>query len=488
MKMVKSLLLGSAAGIVAVAGAQAADLPVKAKPVEYVKICSLYGAGYYYMPGTDICLKLGGFVRYQLNVGPGTSISGGPQHGTGGRNTRIDEMEVGQRVRAIITVDTRQQTQYGTLRSYLLMGYQHDVPISGAAALYVSRGFIQIAGFTFGKATSFFDIYPNASFAYNAGNNFSGDSGDGGVIMAAYTAQFGNGFSGTIAIEQARRLPTVFATGAPFALGTNPTANNLGGAGGTYPDIVGNFRLDQSWGTWIIAAAAHDISGGYYGATEAFGHPGNEWGWAATTGFIVNLPMIAPGDRFSAQVVYSEGATAYHAATRSGAGPMYASGTPNPGGNGRIAAGVWTDGVFGTGGSVIPTTAWSINAGFEHLWTPSFKTSIYGSYIDVTHSAAATALMCSTNRPATSSLVLTANCNMDWQGWTVGSRSEWQPVKGLTVGADIIYANLSGIQSDSVANTVILGAANGGKPAGTYTSSDLGVVSGSFRVQRNFLP
>ena len=45
MKMVKSLLLGSAAGLVAVAGAQAADMPVKAAPVQYVKICSLYGDG-----------------------------------------------------------------------------------------------------------------------------------------------------------------------------------------------------------------------------------------------------------------------------------------------------------------------------------------------------------------------------------------------------------------------------------------------------------
>jgi hypothetical protein len=45
MKMVKSLLLGSAAGLMAVAGASAAELPVKAAPVEYVKICSLYGAG-----------------------------------------------------------------------------------------------------------------------------------------------------------------------------------------------------------------------------------------------------------------------------------------------------------------------------------------------------------------------------------------------------------------------------------------------------------
>src|SRR5437016_10108490 len=60
MRMVKSLLLGSAAGIVAVAGAQAADLPVKAKPVEYVKICSLYGDGFFYLPGTETCIRLRG--------------------------------------------------------------------------------------------------------------------------------------------------------------------------------------------------------------------------------------------------------------------------------------------------------------------------------------------------------------------------------------------------------------------------------------------
>ena len=67
MKMVKSLLLGTAAGLVAVAGAQAADMPVKAPaaPVLYVKICTLYGDGYYYVPGTNTCLKLGGYVRVQ---------------------------------------------------------------------------------------------------------------------------------------------------------------------------------------------------------------------------------------------------------------------------------------------------------------------------------------------------------------------------------------------------------------------------------------
>ena len=67
MKMVKSLLLGSAAGVVAVAGAQAADLPVKAKPVQYVKICTLYGDGFYYIPGSDTCIRFGGYIRADYN-------------------------------------------------------------------------------------------------------------------------------------------------------------------------------------------------------------------------------------------------------------------------------------------------------------------------------------------------------------------------------------------------------------------------------------
>ena len=64
MKLVKSLLLGSAAGLAAIAGAQAADLPAKkAVAVEYVRVCSAYGAGFFYIPGTETCLRIGGRVR-----------------------------------------------------------------------------------------------------------------------------------------------------------------------------------------------------------------------------------------------------------------------------------------------------------------------------------------------------------------------------------------------------------------------------------------
>jgi hypothetical protein len=86
MKMVKSLLLGSAAGLVAVAGAQAADLPVKAKPVEYVKICSLYGDGFYYIPGSETCLRFSGYIRAQY----GYNVDGNIVHvyGTNGAQDR----------------------------------------------------------------------------------------------------------------------------------------------------------------------------------------------------------------------------------------------------------------------------------------------------------------------------------------------------------------------------------------------------------------
>ena len=127
MKMVKSLLLGSAAGLVAVAGAQAADLPVKAKPVEYVKICSIYGAGFFYIPGTDTCIKIGGWVRFEMDFNAGGSHDP-TSTGGGGRNNRIDTADVTLRDRWVISNDIRTQTEYGTLRAYYPRRLRLDRP------------------------------------------------------------------------------------------------------------------------------------------------------------------------------------------------------------------------------------------------------------------------------------------------------------------------------------------------------------------------
>src|SRR6202012_3589942 len=119
MKMVKSLLLGSAAGLVAVTAGQAADLPVKAKPVEYVKVCSLYGAGFYYMPGTDICLKIGGYVRAEISDYTNGSLTAGALQSN--LNNRVTN-DLTARARGYITADARNQTEYGTVRSYIAVG------------------------------------------------------------------------------------------------------------------------------------------------------------------------------------------------------------------------------------------------------------------------------------------------------------------------------------------------------------------------------
>src|SRR5260370_40540063 len=116
MKMVKSLILGSAAGLLAMSGAQAADLPVKAKPVEYVKICSLYGAGFFYIPGTDTCIKLGGYLRVDttFNGGIYDAPAWNGSLGTGDR-TRDNWAT---RSRLALTVDTRTATEYGVVRTF----------------------------------------------------------------------------------------------------------------------------------------------------------------------------------------------------------------------------------------------------------------------------------------------------------------------------------------------------------------------------------
>src|SRR4051794_31613588 len=116
MKMVKSLILGSAAGLLAMGGAQAADLPVKAKAVEYVKICSLYGAGFYYIPGTDTCIKIGGYVQVSLGLNT-NGIYSGQFSGVAGAHNQLTNYYTA-RSRQGLEIDTRTATEYGVVRTF----------------------------------------------------------------------------------------------------------------------------------------------------------------------------------------------------------------------------------------------------------------------------------------------------------------------------------------------------------------------------------
>ena len=117
--MMKSILLGAIAGIVSVAAAKAADLPMtKGEAVEYVKVCSTFGPGFFYIPGTDTCLKIGGEIRADYRVfGHSSNAPGGALvPGLGDFNRNDDRTAFNTQAR--IWFDARTQTDYGLLRSY----------------------------------------------------------------------------------------------------------------------------------------------------------------------------------------------------------------------------------------------------------------------------------------------------------------------------------------------------------------------------------
>jgi Porin subfamily len=536
MKMVKSLLLGTAAGLVSVVGAQAADMPVKAAPVQYVKICSLYGDAFYYIPGTDTCIKFGGFIRVQAEYNAGAGgipVGSGSGEGAQARYARDVTNDVNYRTRSALSVDVRQQTQYGVLRTYFRIGVQVTTPADNEAAgsVFWDRAFIQFAGFTVGKAQSFFDIAGGLGDINYHNTRVQGDTGAAGVTVWAYTAQFGNGFSGTVSAESPvghNRFPVVdvnapgfFAANAAapgdtaFAIQT--AANN----GFRVPDIIGNLRVDQAWGYVGVSAAVHEASGAYYSPVAAVaaangvdavalganlvnnGHPADRYGWAFAIGGRLNL---AGGDLLGANACYTEGAVGYCTNITTGIQAYNASTS--------VGIGWLGDGVFGNGTQVELTRVWSAVAYYQHIWNPNWRTSLYGGYVNISYDqnaknlingsfggtaagfisvaqGAAARALCApgvTSPPAGApgftqlAPALGNSCSPDFSFYELGTRTQWNPVPQLDIGLDLLYTRF---------NTAYKGpgiyATNLPRPT-VFLMDDQSVWSAFFRWQRNFYP
>jgi hypothetical protein len=536
MKMVKSLLLGSAAGLVAVTAGQAADLPVKAKPVEYVKVCSLYGAGFYYMPGTDICLKIGGYVRAELTWGSNGNMAQGPVQGDFNLRTTSN---FAMRARAYITADAREQTAFGTARAYVAVGLASTDTGNTLLPSFLgfNRAFIQWAGITAGITQSFYDFYSSPAMGYR-GYNTTSDTGDPGWWVWGYTAQLGNGMSATIAAEQRRgtqicdfstgQVPNSGDSGAGACM-TNgdlivaqgvslPGGNSsLAGYGGLQvPDIVGNIRIDQTWGSAQVMAAGHEVNAPYYnsltgansieGGGAAFGapisgHPGDEWGWVVGAGLRLNAPFIAQGDYFQSQVNYTQGALRY--VDFSGNAPTLLNGAGN-----NLAFGMMTDCVYGWNGKNVDgvaqgttgcslTTAWGVNAGYEHYWTPQFHESFIGSYMQVHYDSQANSILCTAEFGAPkgggfgNAALATPGCNNDWAIWTGATRFQYDVTKSLYLGVEFLYQRYVSMDAPGgVAGTLgtfITGATANGINAGTNVKDQQNLAV-TARIHKDFLP
>jgi Porin subfamily len=514
MKMIRSLILGSAAGLIAMNAAQAADLPYKAKAVEYVKVCSLYGAGFWYIPGTDTCIRIGGAIR--IDTALNGAIYDAPYwQGAASGSQAYGKNWFSGRSRFNLTEDTRTATEYGVLRTYanLQMDWTSNGTsgIAGGVPVEVDYAFIQFAGFTLGKAVSEFDpqwalTKPTITSGFNAGSN-----NGTGINQLAYTATFGNGVSGTISLEDGQPYRTAGLVNtstnfiAPFQANTLPTGTYGVGSfagnavvGDHVPDVVGNLRLDQTWGTLHFAAAAHEVHGTYFTAADSeFGHPASTYGYAVSGAFeLKNLPTGA-GDSFKTEASFAHGAAKYvwgGTLDTSGAGRFARSSGTGPG---SMAFGYVLDGAYsGLGTAASPGTninlsnAWEVSAFYEHYWNPAWRTSVFGNYSSISYGATADAALIanlSSALPTTGRFVATPGTtggNMTFATAQVGTKTSWTPVKDLTFSAEFLYSRLINNLNGNFVTAA--GGVPGAATGTTYTLSNQNVYNGAVQVLRSF--
>ena len=481
----KSFLFGAAAGLFAISAGHAADLPLKAKAVEYVRVCSLYGAGFYYVPGTDTCIKLGGYLRADLTI-HGNNQDGPYWNGVGGAGERTANGFV-VRSRMAVTIDTRTATENGVVRTFGQGDWQwtSGTDVVGGGSFALENAFVQFAGFTFGKSASAYATPWNGTPGNNSTSLIGGPDTNTGVNNIQYTWQFGNGLSASFGVDEAigydrtvlGNLNTPLGGSAIAATGIAPNAYG----GQNAPDIVGRLRLDQVWGMLQVSAAAHNVNATYYGANELSGHPDDKWGFAVTGALqLKNLPT-GPGDDLKIDATYANGATRYVINT-SGVTPSFLMfGDPTGGAYRSVGFGYSSDGVFGIGTPIELTTSWGLRGAFAHNWNPYWQTTVFGSYSVVDYNGNATALYCAQYKATVPGAY---TCNPDFSVYQIGSRTSWTPIKNLTLSAEVLYAHLDQSFEGSAAYAGF--GAPLAKPPAVYSFGDQGTVSVNFRAQRNF--
>ena len=230
---IKSLLLGSAAALVAVSGARAADaiVMVEPEPVEYVRVCDVYGTGFYYIPGTETCIKTSGYLRFQYNVA-----------GSPAGNSEGDDYQALSSVRARLNLDVREETELGTLRAYFRLQAQ-NTGASPEDEFAMEQGYLQLGGFLAG--------YRDTLWSSDIGGIEDGlptdddlPIGDFNTNQISYTFATG-GFAATLGLED-------------------------DGTGDIAPDVHGKLSYTGAWGG-VFLSAVYDETFNAEDVTDLFG-------------------------------------------------------------------------------------------------------------------------------------------------------------------------------------------------------------------------
>lgn len=500
MKTVKSLLLGAAAAISMAGAASAADLPV-AEPVEYVRICDAFGAGYFFIPGTDTCLRISGFVRVDAVVstdnwravtgsgdytiaaldGPAFTapVAGGfIAYNPSGPFSRTaafipagtplgtfvfsgsdlnDTYLIG--VRALLRFDARSRTEWGVLRSFFEFAANSSNSADNGTGLVIRYGFVQFGPITAGITDSFFNGDNGPSFMNHLGDRTTR------ATLLAYTAAFGNGISATVSLEDPQQSSGLGGTTTIFNQGGGPYLSGEGWVrqGIRFPDLVGNIRVQQAWGAAQIAGViAHRE---LRNTTCNFGLPvgvvgfcdAEDTGWAVNGMLRVNLDMIGAGSNILLKASYGEGGGVQYVGNIGTAGYTGFAFAPVLNAAGAL---VVADNRVGV------NSAWGLYGHLQVFFTPAIRAAIMASYVDYDMDFGGF---------STGSF----NISID-RAYTISGQIVWSPVRNLDLGLEVFYIN----NRYEVFNgsTVPAGAL---APLGSARATDDG-WGAIFRIQRSF--
>ena len=529
MRLLKNLLLGSAACAIVVTGAEGADLPTKkAAPVDYVKVCNVGGITGWTLPGSDTCVKFSGFITAQFaagNLGAQYNWGGAPAFsaiaaatfpaaistGTTPRllvaasnaqqNATFSRDAAGWSTRANFAVDMASNTAYGPLIGHFDFnadtsnGFDALQPSPINNAVYVNTAYLTWAGITAGSAQSFFSFTAGGD---NFANFFSPDrKGYNEPLLLAYTASFAGGFTATLSAESPG--PVGFSGGGTQLTGAGGLNEGPVGAfnngnitfgGQRWPDIVGSLHLKQGWGEAQISGVIHDVNvsaDGFDNQTlcgpdfaSACNGRQTKVGWGVDAGVKLNLPSLGDSDDVILTGAFTQNATWYSGLPD---GMWGENGQVNGNGQPMYLADAFFNPV--TNGWAKPT-AWSVSTLIEHHFTPQFYIDLEGSIGGINWD----------NQGGCSGVsVLSGLCALSSIGgplsshaftWIAGADLGWNPVTNLNFDLEVMYQAVNQSTPNGALGTVYnFGESNQVFVPGAWEGNSNG-VAGRLRITRYF--
>ncbi|MBN9252978.1 MAG: porin [Mesorhizobium sp. 61-13] len=331
---IKSLLLGSAAALFAVSGARAADAVVVAEPepAEYVKICDVYGTGYFYIPGTETCLRIGGYVRYDIGVGDRE----GHQDVTDLRDGSLNDTYHKQ-ARLSLRTWTGSETELGTLKTYTETRFNfRDGHDTNQSTWSLNFAWIQLGGLRVGKDESVFTTF--TGYAGNVIDDTIVGYGPFDTNLISYYFDAGNGFSAVVSLEEGAGVDSIdsyvphVVVGAKYTQGWGGISA-VGAYDSNWEEFTGKVRLDVNaseqlslfvMGGWGTSDDVTDLLNGGQNFYKNWGGDWAIWGGASyqvnektalnlqasyddaeTLGVVANVAYtVVPGFTVTAEVDY----------------------------------------------------------------------------------------------------------------------------------------------------------------------------------------